>query len=163
MPSFDVVSKLDQHEVDNAVQQAQKEVGTRFDFRDTGTEIDKTDEGVVIKANSEGRVDAALKVLEEKIVRRKVSLKALDPQKVQPAGGQTHRQLVKLREGISTEKAKEIVKLLKSSKLKVQPSIQGDTVRVTAKKRDDLQQAIALLREKEEELDLPLQYNNFRD
>ena len=161
MPSFDVVSKLDQHEVDNAVQQAKKEVGTRFDFRDTGTEIDKTDEGIVIKSNSEGRVDAALKVLEDKVVRRRVSLKALDPQQIQPAGGQSYRQLIKLREGVSQEKAKEIVKLLKSSKLKVQPSIQGDAVRVSGKKRDDLQEAISLL--KEQELDLPLQFTNFRD
>ena len=161
MPSFDVVSKLDQHEVDNAVQQAKKEVGTRFDFRDTGTEIDKTDEGIVIKSNSEGRVDAALKVLEDKVIRRRVSLKALDPQQIQPAGGQSYRQLIKLREGVSQEKAKEIVKLLKSSKLKVQPSIQGDAVRVSGKKRDDLQEAISLL--KEQELDLPLQFTNFRD
>lgn len=161
MPSFDVVSKLDQHEVDNAVQQAKKEVGTRFDFRDTGTEIDKTDEGIVIKSSSEGRVDAALKVLEDKVVRRRVSLKALDPQQVQPGGGQSYRQLIKLREGVSQEKAKEIVKLLKSSKLKVQPSIQGDAVRVSGKKRDELQDAISLL--KEQELDLPLQFTNFRD
>lgn len=161
MPSFDVVSKLDQHEVDNAVHQAQKEVGTRFDFRDTGTEIDKTEEGIVIKSNSEGRVDAALKVLEDKVVRRKVSLKALDPQQIQPAGGQSYRQLIKLREGVSQEKAKEIVKLLKSSKLKVQPSIQGDAVRVTGKKRDELQEAISLL--KEQDMDLPLQFTNFRE
>lgn len=161
MPSFDVVSKLDHHEVDNAVQQARKEVSTRFDFRDTGTEIDRTDEGIVIKGDSEGRVDAARKVLEEKLIRRKVSLKSLDPQKPQPAGGQTYRQVVKLKEGVETEKAKEIVKLLKSSKLKIQAAIQGDLVRVTGKKRDDLQEAMSLLRD--EDLDLPLQFTNFRD
>ncbi len=161
MPSFDVVSKLDHHEVENAVQQAKKEVQTRFDFRDTGTEIDRTDEGIVIKGDSEGRVDAARKVLEEKMVRRKISLKALDPQKVLPAGGRTYRQTVRLKEGIETEKAKEIVKMLKGTKLKVQAAIQGDLVRVSGKKRDELQEAISLLRD--EDLGLPLQFTNFRE
>lgn len=161
MPSFDVVSKLDHHEVENAVQQAKKEVQTRFDFRDTGTEIDRTDEGIVIKGDSEGRVDAARKVLEEKMVRRKVSLKALNPQKVQPAGGRSYRQIVRLKEGIDAEKAKEIVKILKGSKLKVQAAIQGDVVRVSGKKRDELQAAIAMLRDRD--MGLPLQFTNFRD
>jgi hypothetical protein len=161
MPSFDVVSKLDHHEVDNAVQQAKKEVSTRFDFRDTGTEIDRTEEGIVLRGDSEGRVEAAMKVLEEKLVRRKVSLKSLDPQKVEPAGGKSYRQLIKLREGIETEKAKEIVKMLKGSKLKVQAAIQGDLVRVTGKKRDELQEAIGTLRG--QDLGLPLQFTNFRE
>ena len=161
MPSFDVVSKLDHHEVDNAVQQAKKEVSTRFDFRDTGTEIDRTEEGIVIRGDSEGRVEAAVKVLEEKLVRRKVSLKSLDPQKVEPAGGKSYRQLIKLREGIETEKAKEIVKMLKGTRLKVQAAIQGDLVRVTGKKRDELQEAIGTLRG--QDLGLPLQFTNFRE
>ena len=161
MPSFDVVSKLDHHEVDNAVQQAKKEVSTRFDFRDTGTEIDRTEEGIVIRGDSEGRVEAAMKVLEEKLVRRKVSLKSLDPQKVEPAGGKSYRQLIKLREGIETEKAKEIVKMLKGTKLKVQAAIQGDLVRVSGKKRDELQEAIGTLRGRD--LGLPLQFTNFRE
>lgn len=161
MPSFDVVSKLDHHEVDNAVQQAKKEVSTRFDFRDTGTEIDRTEEGIVLRGDSEGRVEAAMKVLEEKLVRRKVSLKSLDPQKVEPAGGKSFRQLIKLREGIETEKAKEIVKMLKGSKLKVQAAIQGDLVRVSGKKRDELQEAIGTLRG--QDLGLPLQFTNFRE
>lgn len=161
MPSFDVVSKLDHHEVDNAVQQAKKEVTTRFDFRDTGTEIDRTEEGIVIRGDSEGRVEAARRVLEEKLVRRKVSLKSLDPQDVQPAGGQSYRQLLKLKEGVDSEKAKEIVKMLKGTKLKVQAAIQGDLVRVTGKKRDDLQEAISALRA--QDLGLPLQFTNFRE
>jgi len=161
MPSFDVVSKLDHHEVDNAVQQAKKEVSTRFDFRDTGTEIDRTDEGIVIRGDSEGRVEAARKVLEEKLVRRKVSLKSIDPQEVQPAGGRAYRQLLKLKEGIDSEKAKEIVKMLKGTKLKVQAAIQGDLVRVTGKKRDELQEAIGVLRG--QEVGLPLQFTNFRE
>ncbi len=161
MPSFDVVSKLDRHEVDNAVHQAQKEVAQRFDFRDTSTEIEQSEEGISIRSSSEGRVDAARDVLEQKLVRRAVSLKSLDRQKVQPAGGSTYRQLIKLKEGVDTDKAKEIVKRIKGTKIKVQASIQGDLVRVSGKKRDDLQEAIAFL--KGQDLDLPLQYVNFRD
>jgi cyclic-di-GMP-binding protein len=161
MPSFDVVSEIDKHELDNAIQQAKREIENRFDFKGTESSIEKTEEGVVLRANSEGRVDAVYGVLEDKVLKRKLSLKVLDPQKSQPAGGQMHRQLVKLREGVSTEKAKEIVKAIKDSKLKVQAAIQGDCVRVTGKKRDDLQEVIAMLRERD--FDLPLQYKNFRD
>ena len=161
MPSFDVVSKLEMHEVDNALQNASKEVGTRFDFRGTGASIERTQEGIVIRANSEGRVEAALELLKEKLVRRKVSLKALDAQKIEPAGGSTYRQLIKLTEGISTEKGKEIVKFLKETKLKVQASIQQNQLRVTGKKRDDLQAAIAHLRQ--QDFGVELQYENFRD
>ena len=162
MPSFDVVSELDHHELDNALNQANRELGQRFDFKGTESSIEKTDEGLVIRSNSEGRLDAARDVLETKMVKRKVSLKTLDPQKAQPAGGKMWRQLVKLQEGIAQDKAKAIVKLIKDSKLKVQGSIQGDVVRVTGKKRDDLQQAIALLKA-DESIDLPLQFDNFRD
>lgn len=161
MPSFDIVSEIDKHELDNAIQQTRREIETRFDFKGTDASIEETEEGIVLRANSEGRVDGIYSVLEDKILRRKLSLKILDKQKVQPAGGQMYRQLVKLREGIATEKAKEIVKIIKDSKMKVQASIQGETVRVTGKKRDDLQAAIALLKEKD--LEFPLQYKNFRD
>ncbi len=161
MPTFDVVSKLDHHELTNAIDQAKREIGSRFDFKGTDASIEQTDEGIVIRANSEGRVEGARQVLEDKIVKRKLSLTILDAQKAQPAGGMTWRQLVKLREGVSQEKAKEIVKLLKDSKIKVQAAIQGDLVRVSGKKRDDLQEAIQLLKSKD--LDLPLQYVNFRD
>lgn len=160
MPSFDVVSKLDHHEVDNAVDQAKREVATRFDFKDTDTEIDKNQDGIALRSSSEGRVEGALKVLEEKMVRRKVSLRSLDPQKPQPSG-QTWRQLIKLKEGVDIENAKRIVKLLKDSKIKVQAAIQGDLVRVSGKKRDDLQEAIAFLRG--QDLGLPLQFINFRE
>jgi uncharacterized protein YajQ (UPF0234 family) len=161
MPSFDVVSKLDQHEIDNATNQASKEIAQRFDFKGTEAMIEQTEEGIVIRANSEGRVDAARDVLETKMVRRKVSLKSLDPQQLQPAGGKMWRQVIKLKEGVSKEKAKDIVKAIKDSKLKVQASIQGDSVRVSGKKRDELQATIAKL--KEQEFDLPLQFVNFRD
>lgn len=161
MPSFDVVSKLNRAEVDNAVNQAIKEVGTRFDFRDTETTIEQTSEGIVLRANSEGRVDAARGVLEEKMLKRKVALESLDPQKPAPAGGQMWRQLIKLKEGVEQEKAKEIVKALKDSKIKVQAAIQGDLVRVSGKKKDELQEAIAFLRSKT--WNLPLQFVNFRE
>ena len=161
MPSFDIVSKLDHHELDNAVDQARREIGTRFDFKDTGTELEKTQDGISLRSLTEGRLEAALKVLEDKVVKRKVSLKSLDPQKPQPAGGQAWRQLVKLKEGVDMDRAKTIVKAIKDSKMKVQAAIQGDLVRVTGKKRDDLQQAIALLRG--QDFGLPLQFVNFRD
>ena len=161
MPSFDIVSELDHHEVDNAVNQANRELAQRYDFKGTESSIEKTEEGLVIRSNSEGRLDAARDVLETKMVRRKVSLKSLDPQKAQPAGGSTWRQLIHLKEGIAKDKAKEIVKAIKDGKLKVQGSIQGDVVRVTGKKRDDLQSCIAML--KEGDFDLPLKFKNFRD
>ena len=161
MPTFDVVSELDHHEVDNAVDQANRELAQRYDFKGTESSIEKTEEGLVIRSNSEGRLDAARDVLESKLVKRKVSLKSLDPQTAQPAGGKTWRQLIKLKEGIEKDKAKEIVKVIKDAKNKVQGSIQGDVVRVSGKKRDDLQECIAML--KEQDFDLPLKYKNFRD
>lgn len=160
MPSFDVVSKLDHHEVDNAVDQAKREIATRFDFKDTGTEIEKNQDGIAIRSTSEGRLEGAFKVLEDKMVKRKVSLKSLDPQKAQQSG-QTWRQLIKLKEGVDQDRAKQIVKAIKDSKIKVQAAIQGDLVRITGKKRDDLQEAIALL--KGQDFGLPLQYVNFRE
>ncbi|HEY2732650.1 MAG TPA: DUF520 family protein, partial [Polyangiales bacterium] len=101
MPSFDVVSKVQMHEVDNAVQQAQKEVLTSYDFRDTGTSIERNEEGILLRANSEGRVEAAYSVLQEKLVRRKLSLRSFEAQKMEPAASGTYRQLVKLTQGIS--------------------------------------------------------------
>ena len=161
MPTFDVVSKVSMHEVDNAVQQASKEISTRYDFKDTGSSVERGDEGIVLKSKSEGRLEAALSVLQEKMVRRKVSLRSLEPQKIEQAGGSSFRQRVKINEGISTDKGKQVVKFLKGCKLKVQGSIQQNQVRVSGKKRDDLQQAIALL--KEEDFGIELQFENFRD
>lgn len=162
MPSFDVVSKVDWSEVTNALNQAQKEVSQRFDFKNTETTIEKTDEGLLVTANSEDRARAALDVLKEKLIRRKVSLKHLDVQepKKTPKGGS--RILAKIKEGIEPEKAKIIVKLVKDSKLKVQAAIQDQSVRVSGKKRDDLQAVIQLLRGAED-LELDLQFTNFRD
>jgi uncharacterized protein YajQ (UPF0234 family) len=162
MPSFDVVSELDMQEVDNAVNQCRKEVGTRYDFRGTNTEIERVPEqGIIIRSSDEEHVNATYKVLQERMLKRGVSLLALDPGDVEPAGKGTARQLVKLKEGIATDKGKEIVKLLKDSKLKVQAQIQDEQLRVTGKNRDDLQEAMRLIRGAS--LDLPLQFKNFRD
>jgi uncharacterized protein YajQ (UPF0234 family) len=161
MPSFDVVSKVQMHEVDNAVQQTAKEIATRYDFRDTGTGVERTDEGIVLRSGSEGRLEAALQVLQEKLVRRKVSLKAVDPQEPEPAGGSAFRQLVKLNQGLSMEKAKDVVKFLKGAGLKVQGAIQADQVRVTGPKKDTLQHAIAAMRD--HDFGVELQFENYRD
>ncbi len=161
MPSFDTVSKVQTNEVDNALQQAQKEIAQRFDFKDTGTELEQTKEGISIKSVSEERAKAAIQVLHEKLIKRKVSLKYLDQQKTEPTSKGGARILIKIKEGIEGEKAKEIVRLIKDSKLKVQASIHEAQVRITGKNRDDLQGAIALMREKD--LGIELQFINFRD
>jgi uncharacterized protein YajQ (UPF0234 family) len=162
MPSFDVVSKLDRAELNNALLQAQKEIGQRFDFRNTATSLEKNEEGIVIVASAVDRCKAALVVLEEKLVKRKVSLKHLDKQEPGKGPGGTIKLVVKLKEGIETEKAKQIIKLVKDSKIKVQASIHEDTVRISGKKRDDLQEVMRLLRAAEQ-LELDLQFTNFRD
>ncbi len=160
MPSFDVVSKVQMHEVDNAVQQTAKEIATRYDFRDTGSSIERTEEGIVLRSNSEGRIDAAFTVLQEKLVRRKVSLKSIDAQNTEQSGA-TFRKLLKITQGLSTEKAKDVVKFLKGSGLKVQGSIQGDAVRVNGNKKDILQQAISAMRT--QDFGVELQFENYRD
>ena len=161
MPSFDIVSKLQWHEVDNAVDQAKKEIGTRFDFRGTGAEIDHTKELIVLKASSDDRVKAILDVLKEKLVKRKVSLKHLDAGKIEPTGKGGSKMNIKLVEGIDSDHARQLVKWIKDEKLKVQASIAEQQVRVSGKKRDDLQTCIAAL--KAREFDLELQYVNFRE
>jgi cyclic-di-GMP-binding protein len=161
MPSFDVVSKVEWAEVDNALNQAQREVAQRFDFKGTDAELEKQEQSIVVRASSEDRCRAALEVLREKLVKRKVSLKHLDvkdPEKTSKGGSKI---TVLVKEGIETEKAKEIVKFIKDKKLKVQAAIQGDSLRVSGKKRDDLQECIAAL--KAAPLEVELQYTNFRD
>jgi uncharacterized protein YajQ (UPF0234 family) len=161
MPSFDVVSKVDLQEVDNALNQARKEIEQRYDFKDSKTEINLEKDGLVINSTDDYKVKAAYDILQSKLVRRNVSLKALVPGKIEPAGGSRAKQLIKIQQGIETEKARAVVKAVKDAKLKVQSQIQGDQVRVTGKKRDDLQEAITLLRE--QDFGLPLQFENFRD
>ena len=157
-----MVSKVDWSEVKNAVNQAEQEVGQRFDFKGTGAEIELKDKLIVLRANTEERTKAILDVLQTKLIRRKVSLKHLDVGEPEKGPRSSFKLDVQVKEGIETEKAKEIVKLIKDSKLKVQPAIQEDSVRVTGKKRDDLQEAIQMLRGAEK-LDLELQFVNFRD
>jgi uncharacterized protein YajQ (UPF0234 family) len=162
MPSFDVVSEIDKQEVRNAVDQASREVANRYDFKGTNTSIDLTDDAITLHSVTEDRLNALRQVLEEKLVKRKVSLKSLDYQKVEEAAGGTARQHVGLVAGISTDKAKALNKFIKGLGLKgVQSQVQGDQLRVTGKKRDDLQAAIAALRD--EDFGIPLQFNNFRD
>jgi uncharacterized protein YajQ (UPF0234 family) len=162
MPSFDIVSEIDQQEVRNAVDQATREVSTRFDFKDTQTAITATTDDITLVSITEDRLTAARQVLEEKLVKRKVSLKVLDYGKVEEAAKGTARQVAKLQAGISTEKAKAINVHIKGLGLKgIQSQTQGDQVRVTGKKRDDLQAVIAAL--KEHDFGIPLQFTNFRD
>ena len=163
MASFDVVNKLDLAEVDNAVNQAKKEIGQRYDFRGTTTELERTDEGLILRSDDKEHLGAAYRVLMERLNKRGVSLRSLDPQEPEPAAKMSVRQLVKLKEGISTEKGKEIVKAIKEAKLKVQAQIQDEQVRVTGKNKDDLQAAIRLLRAAADELGIELQFINFRD
>jgi len=162
MPSFDVVSELNMMEVENAFNQARKEILQRFDFKGTGTDLEREkDGGIVVRAGSDGRAEAALQVLMEKLAKRGVPLEGLDPQKIEPAAGGAVRQLVKLRRGLSQEDARRIVALLKESGLKVQASIQGEAVRVASKKKDDLQSCIQRIRAAG--LGIPLQFQNFRE
>jgi hypothetical protein len=159
--SFDVVSKVDRQEVDNALNQARKEIAQRFDFKGTGTDLTWAGElEIDIRSSAEGRIHAALEVLKEKCVKRSVPLKALQPGDVKPAGGSTFVQVIEINQGIADEKAREIVKTLKQSGIRVQAAIQADQVRVSGKSRDLLQEAIKLLKEKD--FGIPLQFTNYR-
>ena len=161
MPSFDIVSELDNHEVTNAVDQANKEVGTRFDFKGSNAsfELDK-DGNIVMKAESTFQLQQMLPILYAKMGRRGIDVASLETGKIQDTG-KTATQSLTLKQGIGSDLAKKIVKLIKDKKLKVQAAINGDKVRVTGKKRDDLQETIQMLRS--ENLEQPLQFNNFRD
>jgi cyclic-di-GMP-binding protein len=162
VPSFDVVSQIDQQEVRNAVDQVRREVGTRFDFKGTDSTIDLDPTSITLSSSTEDRLSALRQVLEEKLVKRKVPLKALDYGKVEDAAGGRARQKIALQAGISSDKAKAINIYLKGLGLKgVQSQTMGDQVRVTGKKRDDLQATIAAL--KEHDFGIALQFENFRD
>ena len=162
MASFDVVSEIDMQEVRNAVDQAAREVVTRYDFKDTGSEVSFNDTDISLVSSSEDRLNALRQVLEEKLVKRKVSLKALSYGEVEDAAGTSVRQVVLLQAGISSDKAKELNKFIKALGIKgVQSQTQGEQVRVISKKRDHLQTVISKL--KEADFDLPLQFENFRD
>jgi uncharacterized protein YajQ (UPF0234 family) len=162
MPSFDVVSEVDRQEVRNAVDQAERELATRFDFKNTHSTIEQNELVLTLRSVSEDRLRAVRQVLEEKLVKRGVSLKGIDFAKVEEASGGTARQVVTIRVGINSDKAREINRLIKDKGPKgVSSQTQGEQVRVTGKKRDDLQAVIALL--KGQDLGVPLQFTNFRD
>jgi len=162
MPSFDVVSEVDLQEVRNAVDQAAGEVANRYDFKNTGTSIELGEGEIKMATSSEDRLIALRQVLEEKLVKRKVSLKAIDYGKVEEASGMTVRQQAAIVAGISSEKARELNRFIKDLGMKgIQSQAQGDQLRVTGKKRDQLQEIIAALREAD--LGIPLQFTNFRD
>ena len=162
MPTFDVVSEVDRQEVRNAVDQAQREIANRFDFKNTNSSIEQNELSFTLRTVSEDRLNALRTVLEEKLVKRGVSLKGLDYGKVEEATQNTVRQVVTIAVGISGDKAREINRMIKEKGPKgVSSQAQGDAVRVNGKKRDDLQAVIALL--KGADLGIPLQFNNFRD
>lgn len=159
-PSFDIVSEVDRQEIDNAVNQTAKELSQRFDFRGTGAAVSHSGDAVSLQAETEDRVRAALEVFKEKAVRRNISLKALDAGEPQHSG-KTYKIECKIVQGIESEKAKKITKLIRDEGPKgVQAQIQGEQIRVSGKKRDDLQTVIALL--KQADVDVPLQFTNYR-
>ena len=162
MPSFDVVSEVDMQEVRNAVDQAAREVGQRYDFKNTNSSVELGENEIKLASVSEDRLTALRQVLEEKLVKRKVSLKVLDYGTVEAASGSTVRQSAVLQAGINSDKARELNKAIKAMGVKgIQSSTQGDQLRVTGKKRDALQEVIANL--KSGDFGIPLQYTNFRD
>lgn len=161
MPSFDVVSELDRHELANAVDQASREVENRFDFKGSGACFELAEFVVTLEAPSEFQIRQMLVILTEKLARRKIDVAAMAPEEPEVTLSKV-RQKVPMKHGVDTDAARKIVKLIKESKLKVQAAIQGEQVRVTGKKRDDLQQAMQLLRDNSA-LGLPLQFTNFRD
>lgn len=161
MPSFDTVCEPNMVKVKNAVENAAKEIATRFDFKGTAAAIELKEKEITLTGDADFQLQQVLDVLHGKLAKQEVDVKFLDKGDVQKIGGDKVKQVIKVRNGIESEQAKKIQKLIKDSKLKVQAAIQGDAVRVTGAKRDDLQAAMALVRK--EMADLPLSFNNFRD
>ena len=160
MPSFDVVSDFDAHEASNGVDQANREVTTRFDFKGTGSKFALDGQVIALTTQSDFQLKQMLDILRQKLARRGVDIACLEEKEPEFSGNEARQQVI-LRRGIDTDLARKLVKTVKGSKLKVQAAIQGDKLRVSGKKRDDLQAVIALL--KSADIDLPLQYENFRD
>ncbi len=161
MPSFDIVSEVDKQEVRNAVEQVNREVSTRFDFKGSDARVEQNDYVLTVYADDSFKLDQVKEILNLKLVKRGIDIRALEYKAEETIGSNKVKQIVTVKVGVETELAKKIVKLLKDSKLKVQGSIQGTAVRVSGAKRDNLQEAIALV--KSADLGLPLQFNNFRD
>lgn len=161
MPSFDVVSEADMIEVKNAVEQSNKEISTRFDFKGSDARVEHKENELTAFADSDFQLSQVRDVLTNKLTKRKVDVRFLDEGDIKKIGGDKVKQVIKIKNGIETEDAKKIVRVIKDSKMKVQASIQGESVRVTGAKRDDLQAAMAMLRK--DVPDMPLEFNNFRD
>jgi uncharacterized protein YajQ (UPF0234 family) len=161
MPSFDVVSEVDKHELSNAIDQVNREIGTRFDFKGSDSKVELSGDEIKMEAESDFQLQQISPILYNKLSKRNVDIRCLEKGKVDARGRRAY-QSIKVKQGVETELAKKIVKLIKESKLKVQAAIQGDQVRVTGKKRDDLQQVMAMLKSNES-IDQPLQFENFRD
>jgi uncharacterized protein YajQ (UPF0234 family) len=161
MPSFDIVSEVDKHELSNAVDQANRELANRYDFRGTEARVEQLEKVLTLHADSDFQLDQLLDILRLKLVKRGIEVSCLEVK--DPIGnGKMRKQDVIVREGVDKDLSRKIVKMIKESKIKVQAQVQGDSVRVTGKKRDELQQIIAMLRGNEQ-IDMPLQFNNFRD
>ncbi|WP_022948262.1 YajQ family cyclic di-GMP-binding protein [Methylohalobius crimeensis] len=160
MPSFDIVSEIDHHEVSNAVDQANREVTNRFDFKGSGARYELAEDKITLHAQNDFQLKQMLDILQMRLAKRGVDVDCLDTGEPQTSGQAAHQEIT-LRQGIDRDLAKQITKRIKETKLKVQAAVQGDQVRVTGKKRDDLQQVMQMLREAK--LDLPLQFTNFRD
>lgn len=165
MPSFDVSSEMNWQELDNAINQATKELTQRYDFKGVKSEIklDQKAKTVTLWVSEEAKLDALKEIFENKLIKRGISLLSFDYKDLEPAFGGSVRQVATIQAGVSKEKGKEIIAALKDSKLKVQAQIQDEQVRVTGKNRDDLQEAIALLRGKQDTIKVPMQFGNFRD
>jgi len=161
MPSFDVVSEADMIEVKNAVEQSNKEITTRFDFKGSDARVEQKDNELTLFADAEFQLTQVMDVLTNKLTKRKVDVRFLDQGDIKKIGGDKVKQIIKIKNGIETDDAKKIVRVIKDSKMKVQASIQGESVRVTGAKRDDLQAAMVMLRK--DVPDMPLEFNNFRD
>jgi uncharacterized protein YajQ (UPF0234 family) len=160
MPSFDVVSDFDAHEARNGVDQASREVNTRFDFKGTGSKFELDEQVITMTSQSDFQLQQMLDILRQKLAKRGIDLACLEEKEPEFSGNEARQQII-LRKGIDSDLARKLVKMVKSSKLKVQAAIQGDKLRISGKKRDDLQAAIALL--KEADIELPMQNENFRD
>lgn len=161
MPSFDIVSEIDKHELTNAVDQANREIGNRFDFRGTVAEVEQSDKVLILHSESDFQLDQIQDILRLKLVKRGIEVNCLEV-KNSAGNGKMRKQDIVVREGIDSDLSRKIVKLIKVSKSKVQVAIQGDSIRVTGKKRDDLQGVMALLKGNDD-IEMPLQFNNFRD
>jgi len=160
MPSFDIVSEIDMHELSNALDQTNKEISNRFDFKGTNSKVERADTTLTLISSSEFQIKQMINILEIKLAKREIDIRCLEYGPIQESNNET-RQTVTIRQGIDKELARKLVKMIKEMKIKVQAAIQGEQVRITGKKRDELQEVISTL--KSSKIDTPLQFNNFRD